>query len=332
MLLWWFHASPHSGHVGSNRTLRKLRRYFHWPGMAKDVETFVNECILCHCFRPIPSLATTRTLTKPQAFQMISLDYMGPYKTSKGTEFFIHVAVDHCTRYLVAGSQTTSPTSDDCIAFLGDYWVAYFGVPTVVLTDRGAYYRPGLFRAFVQNVLGSKLISTSPYYPQGNGINESSHRLLTHVMKTASCRDFESELRYLVQCAQIVHNSSPNASLGTTPFHAMFGRDMPLPHLHNLQEVPSEHQRFASLRDDIYRRLFLLELERLASLAMPPTTRVVQESDIVCYPLSPVERESLSHVSGIHKWAPSNSLPYRVVTIKGGQATVVPLWTIGTLD
>ena len=47
---------------------------------------------------------------------------------------------DSCTRYLVADYQDSCPTATDCIDFLADYWIAYFGVPQLVLTDRGNAY------------------------------------------------------------------------------------------------------------------------------------------------------------------------------------------------
>lgn len=46
-MMWWFHCSQYGGHCGINRTLRRMRRWVYWKGMASDVREYVNQCLVC---------------------------------------------------------------------------------------------------------------------------------------------------------------------------------------------------------------------------------------------------------------------------------------------
>lgn len=41
------HCSPYAGHIGMNRTLALIARYFYWPDMQADINDYVRGCVLC---------------------------------------------------------------------------------------------------------------------------------------------------------------------------------------------------------------------------------------------------------------------------------------------
>jgi hypothetical protein len=41
------HSHPYAGHYGANRTLQQAKQLYYWPGLAKDVESFVRACDSC---------------------------------------------------------------------------------------------------------------------------------------------------------------------------------------------------------------------------------------------------------------------------------------------
>jgi len=41
------HEPIFAGHQGENRTLSNLLLHYFWPGMSKDVETFIQNCMSC---------------------------------------------------------------------------------------------------------------------------------------------------------------------------------------------------------------------------------------------------------------------------------------------
>ena len=68
-------------------------------------------------------------------------------------------------------------TSDTVATTFYAHWVARFGAPQVITTDRGAQFEAALFRALT-NLLGCKRIRTTAYHPASNGLVERWHRAL----------------------------------------------------------------------------------------------------------------------------------------------------------
>ena len=46
------HDAPGAGHLGSEKTLERLRMQAYWVGMARDVEQYCQECYTCQKSKP----------------------------------------------------------------------------------------------------------------------------------------------------------------------------------------------------------------------------------------------------------------------------------------
>lgn len=126
LVLWWFHASPLGGHIGTKRLIRRLNQYFSWPKMPQDATTYVDQCILCKSFRHAPLRKSVLSLESPVLFGIVALDFVGPTKYNK-SEYYLYVAVDHFSRYMVTHSSNSPPTSASTKEFLQQFWIQYFG-------------------------------------------------------------------------------------------------------------------------------------------------------------------------------------------------------------
>lgn len=315
--------------MGTSRTLRRIKKYFGWSNLAIDVQKFVRQCIICQCARPI----RTRSVTPPGAMSdtlplsFVSLDFMVIESKSRGN-FYIHVAVDHYSRYLVLDVEKTYPTSISVRKFLEERWIRYLGVPDYILTDRGSQYRAGDLTDWVTEELGAKLIQTPPYYPQGNGINESSHQLIKHALRTTDVEILFDDFQRALSVIMMVHNATPTSTTATTPFSLLYGKDMVLPLMHEYTPMTSERVRKASQCDNLSRRLFLCKLRWHEDNYKPVNPgNSVEVGDVVVFPLSDLEKAKFHHLSDIQKWDPVTSFPHRVVHVEGKQAHLRPLWT-----
>lgn len=242
MFIFWFHGSRFGGHCGVNKTLRRLQQWTWWPGMAQEVHRFVKSCLVC-MRRAAPPRASSvmGLLTRPLPLQLISLDFVGP-RSWWNTTWCYMVIIDHATRFIMAEAVATPPTTKWAIQVMTNRWFPVFQAPTAVLMDRGPQFRAMEIRKFITEEFMSILVYSSPYYPQGNAINEASHKAIESSLAAAgdlwSC-GFEDTL----QDAVAVHNSTPHVGTGYSPNYSMFGFELTLP------EVPQRcwrTLRFAS--------------------------------------------------------------------------------------
>eukprot|EP01068_Selenidium_serpulae_P014757 Selendium_serpulae@DN6139_c3_g3_i2.p1 len=328
-MLFWFHGSRHGGHVGINKMMRRIGKVLWWPHMSDDVSKYVTACPICRVFaeirlgRPIEG-----ALTRPTPFEVVSLDLVGP-RTYGGNKTWILVIIDHYSRFVVA-IPVLAITAVIIIDEFKDHWVNRFGAPRAVLTDRGAQFVGREFAKFVTADLGAHLIHTSPYYPQGNSINESSHIMLEKIVKSSSTWTSNPTwrmIRDVVADAVLIHNATPHMFTGETPFALLFGQDLILPGWQNMSRSLAEEERLQEMSNRRMRDLMHFEVLKMS--ARNTEQKNVNVGDVVVFRLSEYERQSHEHITGEPKYRAKWSLPQRVTAVKQGVVMVKSLWRVG---
>lgn len=76
--------------------------------------------------------------------------------------------VDRATRWIEAVPMVDTTATKVAQVFF-NVWIARFGVPLRVTTDRGPQFRSDLFSEFCR-LLGTEHIQTTGYHPQANGL------------------------------------------------------------------------------------------------------------------------------------------------------------------
>jgi transposase InsO family protein len=183
-------------------------------------------------------------LSSGTPFTFISLDYVGP-RTWFGQDYYFLVIIDHYSRFVVAD---TTRDGKDIMDTIRNKWVPYFGNPDFILTDQGIFRSEG-FRDFVSYEIKARVIQSSAYYPQGNGMNESCHRLIEHAVRTNTKCGMNIPLNEIVQEAVLVHNSSPNSTTGETPAYLVFGTDLVVSGWQEFTEKVPEEVRLLRIKD-----------------------------------------------------------------------------------
>ena len=110
-LLQEYHDSPLSGHVGKAKTLDHLQLNYYWSNMAKDVEKYVQQCLVCQQVKnPVPhAKPALQSIHIPKApFELMAMDIMELPLTYAGNKYLL-VFVDHLTKYPELGRPWTGP-------------------------------------------------------------------------------------------------------------------------------------------------------------------------------------------------------------------------------
>jgi len=172
---------PHQSHGGFLPTKRLAQDYYYWPGMVDDIRSFISRCQTCIQHQPH---------LKPE-----------PLQSSHATYPMELVAIDLFT-YAGKHSRLSS-------------WFLDFGFPTKIRSDGGPQFRSD-FNSFCSD-LGIIKETSSPYYPESNGLAESAVKNMKRLLKRTggSLPSFQTAL--------LAWRNLPK-SHGFSPAQLFFGR------------------------------------------------------------------------------------------------------------
>ena len=98
-----------------------------------------------------------------QRFSHIHVDQVGPLQASSDGHTHIMTIIDHSTRWVEA-VPLSSTTATACADALGAGWISQFGVPAVMVTDRGVQFTSAVWAVMCQR-LGIRHNTTTAYHP-----------------------------------------------------------------------------------------------------------------------------------------------------------------------
>ncbi len=162
-------------------TQHLITERFVWPHINRDVRLWTKECLRCQRSKiNRHTSAPLSTFAPPSArFDSIDLDLVGPLPHSNGYSYLLTV-IDRFTKWPEALPLPNIRAETITRTFLQG-WVARFGTPTTVTTDRGSQFQSDLWSSLMK-VLGSHRLRTTAYHPQANGFIERFHRQLKGVL------------------------------------------------------------------------------------------------------------------------------------------------------
>eukprot|EP00253_Pinus_taeda_P016205 PITA_16205 len=170
-----FHSSICGGHHYWKTTTHKILRVgYYWPTLFSDVFSFVSSCDKCHRFEGKQQLKSLplKPIHASGPFQQWGLDFIGEINPhSSGQHRWILVATDYFTKWIEA-IPTRKADHHVVMNFLTQNIFTRFGCPHKLVTDNAAAFRAKELVDMCDS-MGIKLVHSTSYYPQGNGLAES---------------------------------------------------------------------------------------------------------------------------------------------------------------
>ena len=165
------HTIPLAGHLGRDKTAKKISKRFFWPTLFRDVADYCRRCPECQCTakgsqRRVP-LIPLPMMREP--FECIAMDIVGPLPRSRKGNQYILIICDYATRYPEAmplRSIDAGTVAEQLIQLF-----ARVGIPREILSDQGTNFMSQLLKE-LYNLLHIHRIRTSPYHPQTDGMVE----------------------------------------------------------------------------------------------------------------------------------------------------------------
>jgi hypothetical protein len=219
------HNSAYSIHPGSTKMYVDIRQKYWWSGMKADIARFVAHCDTCQRIKAEHQKPAGLLQPLPipvWKWDEIGMDFVvGLPKTQKGHDS-IWVIVDRLTKVAHFLPVRTNYGGEKLARLYVDNIVKLHGVPSRIVSDRGTQFTSRFWKS-LHKAMGTKLDFSSAYHPQTDGQTERVNQIMEDMLRACVLtygKDWEQSLPY----AEFSYNNGYQASLGMSPFEALYGR------------------------------------------------------------------------------------------------------------
>jgi len=193
--------------------------------MKSDIAQFVAHCDTCQRIKTEhqkPAGLLQPLPTPVWKWDEIRMDFVvGLPQTQKGYDS-IWVIVDQLTKVAHFLLVRTNYGGEKLAQLYVNNIVNVHGVPSGIVSDRGTQFTSKFWKSR-HNAMGTKLDFNSAYHPQTDGQTERVNQIMEDMLRTCVLtysKDWEQNLPY----TEFSYNNSYQASLGMSPFEALYGR------------------------------------------------------------------------------------------------------------
>lgn len=239
----------HEGHLGMAKTTSRARQILFWPGMTTAIEGMIASCPTC-----IPKLPSNpkeplhpHDITS-RPWQKLASDLF----MWNGRNFLL--TVDYYSRYFEVDELTTT-SSASVIRKLSTHFARH-GIPELFMSDNGPQYASDEFAEFA-STWDFKHITSSPGYPQSNGLAERTVQTVKNILDKAKASG-TNPLRAILE-----YRTTPVDNLAS-PAELLMGRQLrsslPMTHSHLIPKtiqpslVTQQRQHLQKKQSQYYNR------------------------------------------------------------------------------
>uniref|UniRef100_A0A3B5RCM4 Gypsy retrotransposon integrase-like protein 1 n=1 Tax=Xiphophorus maculatus TaxID=8083 RepID=A0A3B5RCM4_XIPMA len=224
MVLTLGHSIPWAGHLGTRKTLARIKRHFYWPGLRTEVAQFCRTCSQCQLTsNKFPSRAPLQPLPLiDMPFERLGMDIVGPLERSKSGHRYMLVITDYATKYPEVFPLKTIKARAVAVSLVQHF--SRVGFPCEIVTDQGTNFMSALLKQVYQ-LLGIKGVRTTPYHPQTDGLTERFNQTLKQMLRKfvdETGPNWDQWLPYLL----FAYREVPQPSTGFSPFELLYGHEV----------------------------------------------------------------------------------------------------------
>ena len=146
--------------------------------------------------------------------------------SSSGQHRWILIATDYFTKWIEA-IPTRNATHQVIMKFLYENILIIFGFPKRLVTDNAPAFKASALVNMCDS-MGIQLVHSTSYYPQGNGLAESSNKSLVRIIRKLlenNKKSWDSKLKFALWDNRVTNKKS----IGTSPFKLVYGIDSIFP-------------------------------------------------------------------------------------------------------
>lgn len=177
------HDSVLHGHPGREVTYALVARQFFWPGMARDIRTFVENCDSCG--RNKAWRSRRQGFLKPlpipdRIWSEISMDFITDLPLSGGCQNMI-VVTDRLSKGVIADGLENIEAETVAKWLIRRYLPHHF-LPAAIVSDRGTQFTSALWKRICELLQIKRRLSTS-FSPETDGSTERANEVIETVLR-----------------------------------------------------------------------------------------------------------------------------------------------------
>jgi hypothetical protein len=253
-----YHDEVTSGHVGIFKTFQKIRTRYYWPKMKADVVRYVVGCKDCaqHKVEQKPPAGLMGKRVAPTApWELISLDFIGPFPRSAQGYVYALVVTDYFTKYVLTFPMR-SATAKALTKCVEEQIFLVYGTPRMLICDNGTQLRGRSFRALCERY-EVKIQYTPHHYPRADP-TERTNRVVKTMIATYIKSDHRHWSDHLAAIGCAIRTAC-HETTGYSPYFANFGREHKVlgsEHYHPLSPADPRLEDFVQKRQLGFQKLF----------------------------------------------------------------------------
>lgn len=170
----------HKSHFGMEKTKRRARKLFYWPGMTTEIENFIAKCRVCEKF----SRNNVKEPLIPHVVPKLPFEVVGSDILDYGNKSYL-VVVDYYSNWLEL-LKLKNKSIDEVIKQLKVVFASQ-GLPSKFVSDN-VPYNSYKFKKFCQKY-GIQCVFSSPRYPKSNGLAEKAVGISKQILRKCQNED-----------------------------------------------------------------------------------------------------------------------------------------------
>ena len=197
--------------------------------MISDCENWSKGCLDCKKRKSVAQPMNGIPGVTPQALRpgdLLSIDFLGPFRKTPRSNEYLCVLVDHFTRH-TAIVPTRTKESVEAVRALFEGWIVPYGIPRAVLHDRGGEFTSRLIKKLFKtlNIIDFR---TTPYHPQANARVERVNGVISPAL-TSMINSYQTDWDLHTRTLEFAIRSSVHSATGMSSYEMMLGYPPRLP-------------------------------------------------------------------------------------------------------
>lgn len=195
--------------------------------MAVDIKRFCKTCEVCKESKSDnvnvrPPCGKRKLCSRP--WEMISLDFLGPYPRSRRGNIWCLVVSDYYSKFVMVQCMRSATAQAVC-TFLENMVFLVFGVPAICISDNATVFTSKLFQSLLHQYQVTHW-NLAVYHPGPNPTERVNRVIVTAIRCSLNEKSSHKEWDEDVNKIAMAIRTSVHDSTGFTPYFLNFGRFM----------------------------------------------------------------------------------------------------------